>query len=85
MENGFINKFGIKIVLKLFEERVLIFTISIENLYIFKVTNHKEDCRNNQSLKFTYEDVNKNPMKSIKDPSKWIYLKFPKKISHQRW
>ena len=35
MENGFINEFGIKIVLKSFEERVLIFTTSIENLYIF--------------------------------------------------
>ena len=73
MENGFINEFGIKIVLKSFEERVLIFTTSIENLYIFKVTNHKEDCRINQSLEFTYEDVNKNPKKSIKDPSKWIF------------
>ena len=48
-KNGFINEFGIKIVLKSFEERVLIFTTSIENLYIFKVTNHKNDCRNNQS------------------------------------
>ena len=55
MENGFINEFGIQIVLKSFEERVLIFTTSIENLYIFKVTNHKNDCRNNQ---FTFEDVN---------------------------
>ena len=59
MENGFINEFGIKVVLKSFEERVLIFTTSIENLYIFKVTNHEEDCKNNQSQKFTYEDVNK--------------------------
>ena len=59
MENGFINEFGIKIVLKSFEERVLIFTTSIENLYNFKVTNHEEDCKNNQSQKFTYEDVNK--------------------------
>ena len=49
MENGFINEFGIKIVLKSFEGRVLIFTTSIENLYIFKVTKHKGDCRNNQS------------------------------------
>ena len=57
-KNGFINEFGIKIVLKSFEERVLIFTTSIENLYIFKVTKHKEDCRNNQSLKFTFEDMN---------------------------
>ena len=72
-KNGFINEFGIKIVLKSFEERVLIFTTSIENLYIFKVTKHKEDCRNNQSLKFTYEDVNKNPTKPIKNPSKWIF------------
>ena len=58
-KNGFINEFGIKIVLKSFEERVLIFTTSIEKLYIFKVTNHKEDCRNNQSLRFTFENVNK--------------------------
>ena len=83
MENGFINEFGIKIVLKSFEERVLIFTTSIENFYIFKVTKHKEDCRNNQSLKSTYEDVNKNPKKSIPNPSKWIFQEFPKKIIHQ--
>ena len=53
MENGFINEFGIKIVLKSFEERVLIFTTCIENLYIFKVTNHEEDCKNNQSQKWS--------------------------------
>ena len=61
----------------------MIFTTSIEKLYIFKVTKHKEDCRNNQSLKFTYEDVNKNPKKSISNPSKRIFSEFPKKISHQ--
>ena len=66
-------------MLKSFEERVLIFTTSIENLYIFKVTNHKEDCRNNQSRKVTYEDVNKNPTKPIKNPSKWIF-KNPQKV-----
>ena len=49
LENGFINEFGIKVELKSFEERVLIFTTSIENLYIFKVTKHKGGCRNNQS------------------------------------
>ena len=49
----------LKIELKSFDERVLIFTTCIENLYIFKVTNHKEDCRHNQSQKFTFEDVNR--------------------------
>ena len=36
LENGFINEFGIKIELKSFEERVLIFTTSIETFIFLK-------------------------------------------------
>ena len=68
-------------MLKSFEERVLIFTTSIENLYIFKVTNHKEDCRNNQSLKFTFEDVNKIQRNRYRIHRKVCSQKFPKKWS----
>ena len=55
MENGLGKDFDI-------ENRVLIFTTSIKTfiyIYIFKVTNHKNDCKNNQSQEFTYEDVNR--------------------------
>ena len=45
------------------------------------MTNHKNDCRNNQSLKFTFEDVNENAKKSIPNPSKWIFPKISKKMS----
>ena len=37
------------------------------------MTNHKNDCTNNKSQKFTFEDVNKNPKNSIPNPSKWKY------------